>query len=149
MSALIAYLHSLSMIALGSLLVLQLLSFDRLHEKQELHRFFLLCVGIAAAAALMLLSGLGLLLWSEHGGMFYLRNPVFYIKIALFAAMLLIAITPTRIVLQWRRQAESMVVTDLRGLVKRYVIAELILFALVPLAAALSARGIGFQTSSI
>jgi putative membrane protein len=150
MSAVAAYLHSLSMIALASLLVVQLLSLDRLHDRLEMHRFMTRSVGIVAAAVVLLLSGAGLVVWSAKGAAFFLRNPVFYIKLALFAAMLLIAITPARIILQWRQEA----VED-RGpepastvFVKRYLMVELILLLLIPLAASMAVRGIGLPVSS-
>lgn len=150
MSALPAYLHSLSMMAMAALLFVQLLSIDGLHDREQTQRFVYLSVGVAAAAAVMLLSGAGLLVWTNHGAVFYLRNPVFYIKLAVFAAMLLIAITPARIILYWHRQDRTGQVPEPGSvlMVKRYLVVEVILFLLIPLAASLSARGIGLQPSS-
>lgn len=150
MSTALAYLHSLSMIALATLLILQLLSLDRLHELQDMRRFMAWCVGVATAAAILLLSGAGMVIWSSKGAAFFLHNPVFYIKLALFAAMLLVSITPARIILQWQReayegqrpQAASIV------LVRRYLIAELTLLLVIPLLASMAARGVGLPPSS-
>ena len=149
MSALFAYVHSLSMIGLGALLLVQLLGFDGLHERQQLQRFFGFCVGIAVAAFIMLLSGLALVLWSAQPSAFYLRNPVFYIKLALFAAMILVAITPGRLIVQWYRQSAlgALPEPDAIVFVKRYFIIEAILFLLLPLAASIAAVGIGIQAS--
>ncbi len=149
MSALPAYLHSLSMMAMAALLFVQLLSIDGLHDRQQTQRFVLLSVGVAAAAAVMLLSGVGLVAWTDRGAEFYLRNPVFYIKLAVFVAMLLIAITPARIILHWHRQDSSGSGPEPGSVffVKRYLVVEVILFLLIPLAASLSARGIGLQSS--
>ncbi len=149
MSALFAYVHSLSMIALGALLFVQLLGFGNLHDREQLQRFFLFCLGIAVAAAVMLASGLALLLWSVQPSAYYLRNPVFYIKLAVFAAMLLIAITPGRIVAQWHREAAEGGLPDADSIVfvRRYFTVELVLFLLVPLAASITAQGIGLQAS--
>jgi putative membrane protein len=149
MPALFAYVHSLSMIALGALLFVQLLGFAKLHDREELNRFFGYCVGMAAAAAIMLASGLALLLWSGQASAFYLRNPVFYIKLALFAAMLLVAITPARLIMQWHRDAVAGTLPEPASIlfVRRYFIVELVLFLLVPLAASISAQGIGLQSS--
>ena len=150
MSALFAYLHSLSMIALGALLFVQLLGFGNLNDREELQRFFVFCLGIAVAAAVMLVSGLALLLWSVQPSAYYLRNPVFYIKLAVFAAMLLIAITPARIVVQWHREAAAGSVPDSASIVfvRRYFTVETVLFLLIPLAASIAAQGIGLQASS-
>jgi putative membrane protein len=150
MSALLAYLHSLSMMALAAMLFVQLLSIDGLHDRQQLERFVRYSFGLAAVAGVMLISGVGLLVWAERGVAFYLRNPVFYIKLAVFAAMLLIAITPARIILQWHREASTGKIPE-QGMVffvKRYLTAEAILLLIIPLAASLSARGIGLQPSS-
>ena len=150
MSAVLAYLHSLSMIALASILFVQVLGISQLHDTQELRRFMSFCLGIAIAAAVLLISGIGLVLWSERGLAFFLRNPVFYIKLALFAAMLLLSITPARIILQWDREAHEGKVPEPVSVifVKRYLIVELILLLIIPLAASMSARGIGLQSSS-
>ena len=150
MSALPAYFHSLSMMAMAALLFVLLLSIDGLHDRQQTQRFVFLSAGVAAATAVMLLSGIGLLVWTDRGTAFYLRNPVFYIKLAVFAAMFLIAITPARIILHWHRQDGSGNIPDPGSVlfVKRYLTVEAILFLLIPLAASLSARGIGLQPSS-
>ena len=150
MSALLAYLHSLSMMALAAMLFVQLLSIDKLHDRQQLERFVRFSFGLAAAAGVMLISGVGLLVWAERGLAFYLRNPVFYIKLAVFAAMLLVAITPARIILHWHREASTGKMPE-QGMVlfvKRYLTVEAILFLFIPLAASLSERGIGLQPSS-
>jgi putative membrane protein len=97
----------------------------------------------------MIISGLALLLWSVQPSAYYLRNPVFYIKLAVFASMLLIAITPARIVAQWHREAAAGGLPDAASIafVRRYFTVELVLFLLVPLAASITAQGIGLQAS--
>lgn len=142
-------MHSLSMIALGALLFVQLLGFGNLNDREQLQRFFVFCLGMAVAAAVMLVSGLALLLWSMQPGPYYLRNPVFYIKLAVFAAMLLIAITPARIVVQWHREAAAGSLPDSASIVfvRRYFTVEAVLFLLIPLAASIAAQGIGLQAS--
>jgi len=155
MSALFAYLHTLSMIALGSMLFALMLTFDLLHERLGFLRFWILSWGVVAAAAVALVSGIALLIWTDRGGAFYLHNPVFYIKLAVFVAMLLVAITPARIIYRWHRDATTgdagtgaLVDVGLVPLVQRYVIFELILLLVIPLAASLAARGIGTQLSA-
>lgn len=150
MSTALAYLHSLSMIALASLLILQILNLDHLHDRQEMQRFLLWCVGVVTAAVVLLLSGAGMVMWSAKGAAFFLRNPVFYIKLALFVAMLLVAITPARIVAQWRREAFEGRAPQPASivLVRRYLIVELILLLVIPLLAAMATRGVGLATSA-
>ena len=155
MSAVFAYLHTLSMIALGSMLFAQLLTFDLLHDRQGFLRFWILSLGVVTAAAVALASGIALLIWTDRGGAFYLHNPVFYIKLAVFAAMLLVAITPARIIIHWHRNARigqgdtgALPDAGLARLVERYVVFELILLLVIPLAASLASRGIGMPTSA-
>ena len=66
--------------------------------------------------------------------------------------MVLVAITPARIIVQfsaqWQHAPDVEPNPGLLALLRRYVIVELILFVLVPLAASLSARGIGLPASS-
>jgi len=150
MSAVFAYLHMLSMIALGSMLFAQLLTFDFLHQQPGLRRFWRLSCGVAVAAAIALVSGIALLVWTDQGAGFYLHNPVFYIKLAIFTAMLLIAITPARMIIQWQQQASTGALPEagMVVLVRRYLICEMILLLIIPLTASLSARGIGMQLSA-
>ena len=143
------------MIALGAMLFALMLTFDLLHERLGLLRFRLFSLGVAASAALALVSGIALLIWTGQGAGFYLHNPVFYIKLAVFVAMLLIAITPARVIHQWHRDAMSseagtgaLVDASLVPLVQRYVIFELMLLLVIPLAASLAGRGIGTQLSA-
>lgn len=147
MAVLLGYLHSLAMIALGALLLLQLVTLDRLHEPRELQRFFSVGAGVAAAAAAMLVTGLALLAWSGQPAAFYVRNPVFYIKLAIFAAMLLVAVTPARIILQWRGQAgsASSPAPASVAVLRRYLFVELALFVSLPLLASLLGHGVGLQ----
>ena len=70
-----------------------------------------------------------------------------YIKLALFVAIGLISIAPTRYMLRWRRDAAESMLPPPEEVahVRRYLIAEILLFILIPLFAVLAARGIGLQ----
>ena len=78
---------------------------------------------------------------------------------------MLIAVTPARIIIQWHRVSMTghattgdietgapgtgaIVDTGLVPLVQRYVVFELILLLVIPLAASLASRGIGTQLSA-
>jgi uncharacterized membrane protein len=79
--------------------------------------------------------------------------------------MLLVAYTPARLIIQWHRIATTddattsdsetaapgtgaIADTSLVPLVQRYVVFELLLLLVIPLAASLAARGIGVQLSA-
>ena len=148
--ALMAYLHYVAMIAIAVVLVLEYRAcvpgMSAGHVR-ALARLDLLYMGWAMLA---LGSGAARVGWFGKGAAFYLYNPVFYIKLALFLAVGLISIPPTLQFLRWMRSLDSgaaSVVADYQVIrVRRHILIELILFALIPLMATLMARGIGIQT---
>jgi putative membrane protein len=148
-SALIAYLHYVAMISIAVVLVVEYgvcipgMTGSRI---RLLARLDLLYMGVALVA---LGSGVARVIWFGKGATFYLHNPVFYIKLALFLAVGLISIPPTLQYLRWMRSLNSgaaSVAADYQVLrVRRHLLIELILFAVIPLMATLMARGIGIQ----
>jgi len=148
-AALTAYLHYLAMIAIAVVLVGQrMLCVPGLAGRQMhlLARLDLLYLG---AVVLALGSGVARVIWFGKGAGFYLYNPVFYIKLALFVAMGLLSISPTRQYLRWLRGVGAdgrSAAADYEVVrVQRYLVAQLVLFVFIPLMAALMARGIGIQ----
>jgi putative membrane protein len=150
--ALIAYLHFVAMISIAVILVVEYMvcmpgmTGGRI---RLLARLDLLYMG---AAVLVLGSGAVRVVWFGKGATFYLHNPVFYIKLALFLAVGLISIPPTLQYLRWMRSLNSgaaNVAADYQVLrARRHIFAELILFAFIPLMATFMARGIGIQTAA-
>jgi putative membrane protein len=151
-SAWIAYLHYVAMMAIAAILVVEHLvcvpgmSASRV---RLLARIDLLYMG---AAIFALGSGVARVVWFGKGAKFYLHNPVFYIKLALFVAVGLLSIPPTLQYLRWLRSLESgtaQAVADYQILrVRRYILVELVLFAFIPLMATFMARGIGLPPSA-
>lgn len=93
-------------------------------------------------AAAVLAAGASRVAWGAQDASFYLGNPVFWLKMAAFAAVGLLSIRPTMRYLRWRR-AEVAPDDDEVRLVRRWVGVQLALFPVIPVAAALMARGIG------
>ena len=101
--------------------------------------------GVAALAVLA--SGALRVTLGAKGAAFYLHNPWFHAKIAVYVLVALCSIAPTVAYLRWNRQARRHQVrvpddTAVRG-VRRWVLAEIHLLVLLPLLAALMARGYG------
>jgi putative membrane protein len=149
MDAALAYLHFASIMLLTAFLVSELcLCTPRLRLEQvpllaRLDLFYL----VAAIAALA--SGALRVFVTGKGAPFYLDNPVFYIKLALFLAIGLVSISPTMQFLRWRRAVHAgeqpvLHENDIRA-ARRYIELELALLAFMPLMAVLMARGIGLQ----
>ena len=96
--------------------------------------------GIVAAAVFII--GMSRLQWGAKPWSFYTDNPFFWIKLASFAAVGFISIGPTRRYARWAKEGagpdDADVAAAQRGL--RWQVA---VFPLIPICAALMARGIG------
>ena len=149
-SALVAYVHYLAMIAIAVILVIEHLycvpglADGRVRLLARIDSIY------GAAAILAIATGVARVVWYGKGYPFYLHNPVFYIKVALFIAVGLLSIPPTLQFLRWRRSLDAgakNVAADYQvARLQRYIRAEIALFVFIPLMAAIMARGIGLQT---
>ena len=149
MEAAIAYLHFVSILSVTAFLVTELYLCNRDVQPPQVKTLAQVDLFYMLAAIAALTTGLLRLFAVGKGAGFYLHNPVFYIKIALFAAVGLISILPTRQFMQWNRAIKAGADRILRDddivTARRYIALELALLALIPLTAVLMARGIGVQ----
>lgn len=147
---LVVYLHYAAMILIAVFLAIEYLICVPGLARERVRLLARVDLLYVIAAVLALVSGVVRLVWFGKGPVFYLYNPVFYLKLALFVAVGLISIPPTMQYLRWMRTLKSgagAVAADFEALrARRYVLAELVLFAFIPLLAVLMARGIGIQT---
>lgn len=101
--------------------------------------------GVSAIGVLVV--GFARAIWAANGWDFYAAQPFFWAKIAVFAVIGLISIVPTLAFMRWVRAARvdaSFVAPELEVRnIARLVLVEVHLLALIPLFAALMARGIG------
>ncbi|MFI4969842.1 MAG: DUF2214 family protein [Lysobacterales bacterium] len=102
--------------------------------------------GFGFSAGAVLLSGAARAAFGIKGWAFYAHNPVFYLKVGLFVLVGLISIAPTLNFLRWRRAwraDRAFRVPDAQWRrVRRLLMIELHLIALIPLAAVIMARGL-------
>jgi putative membrane protein len=149
MNAAAAYLHFFSIMALTAFLVTQFVQCSRDLQPPQVQILARIDILYLAAAVLALATGLARLFIAGKGASFYLMNPVFYIKIALFLAVGLVSVMPTLQFIRWNRALKAGEGRVLRDhdiqSVRRYIALELLLLAFIPLAAVLMARGIGLQ----
>jgi putative membrane protein len=86
--------------------------------------------------------------FGAKGPDFYLHNHAFWAKIAAFAVVGLISIKPTMRILAWQKslKANAAFVPPLPEIAKlrRWLLIELHVFALIPVFAAMMARGVGY-----
>jgi putative membrane protein len=103
------------------------------------------CYGMLAMAILVV--GSGRVFHGAKGAAFYLHNPVFWVKVGAFAVVGLLSVKPTMRILAWKKslQADAAFTPapeDLQA-IRRRKLAEIHVFTLIPIAAAVMARGIG------
>jgi putative membrane protein len=100
--------------------------------------------GVSAVG--VILAGIARVLWGAKGAAYYMDQPFFWAKMATFLVIGLISIAPTRAFLRWVKRAGepgfAVAEADAKKM-RRLVMIELHLLALVPLFAALMARAIG------
>jgi putative membrane protein len=146
---LVVYLHFAAMILIAVFLAIEYLICVPGLAREKVKLLARIDLLYLIAAVLALATGAARLVWFGKGAGFYLHNPVFYLKLALFVAVGLISVPPTMQYLRWMRMLKSgagAVAADFEVLrARRYVLAELVLFALIPFLAVMMARGIGIQ----
>lgn len=145
--AALSYLHFIFVLILAGALAAEAFVL-RLPVDGRVARLLLridLFYGVSAVGVIA--AGLARLFWGAKGVEFYAGQPFFWVKMAAFAVVGLISIAPTRAFLRWVKQAGGdaafAVAEGEAKTVRRLVMIELHLLALVPLFAALMARGIG------
>ena len=145
--AIAAYLHYLSIFVLFALLTLEHQLFKLPLELERARRLVRIDAFYGAAAGLVLLTGAARVLWFGKGLAYYLHNGLFHAKLGLFVLIGLLSIVPTLVFLGWRGalKADRLPPLDPRRgrLVTLVIRLELLLLLIMPLLAALMARGFG------
>jgi putative membrane protein len=104
-------------------------------------------VFVGISAVLLILAGVSRVIWGAKGWVYYQAQPFFWAKMAMFAAIGLISIIPTRAFIRWVKAiAADANFTPPEAEVKRarrMVMIEAHLVTLLLLFASLMARGIG------
>lgn len=102
--------------------------------------------GYGLLAVLVLLTGAARAVFGLKGWSFYAHNPAFHAKVGLFVLVGVLSVAPTLAFLRWRRARRadpSWRVSEAQWRrAKRFVMIELHLIALIPLAAVVMARGL-------
>ena len=144
---LLAILHHLLVFSLAAVLAAEAvllrgdLASGSLRRLAAIDRFY------GMSAILVILVGVGRVLFGLKGWEFYVYSWSFWAKMAAFAGVGLLSIVPTMRILSWSRQAADdpaflVPAADL-GAVRRFMRAEMIVFVLIPVFAAMMARGYG------
>jgi len=99
-------------------------------------------VWYGALAGLIIVVGFARAIFAAKGWAYYSHNGFFWLKIATFALVGALSVPPTLRFIRWRR--EGLAPSDAEvAWVRRFLVAEAALFALLPAFAAAMARGYG------
>lgn len=145
--ALLAIVHHLAAFSLAALLVAELVLVRGTLDAAAIARFGRIdgLYGIAAVAVIV--AGIARLAFGAVPAEFYLANAFFWLKMGSLGAIAIISVLPTARGLAWRKAAAAdggfvVPAADVR-LVRRAMHVELAILPLIPVSAALMARGIG------
>ncbi|WP_350447106.1 DUF2214 family protein [Pseudomonas solani] len=145
--AIAAYLHYLSIFLLFSLLVLEHRLFKLPLDLGRARSLIRVDIAYGLSAGLVLATGLARVLWYGKGTEYYLKNSLFHAKIGLFILVALLSALPTFVFLNWRNELKAGQVPQVSPKTAKLVIMairlELLLALVIPLLAALMARGFG------
>ncbi len=144
-SAVTAYLHYLGfMLAFGALVV-ESLTLKKDLNLQEAWRVVTADAVYGLSATMVLITGILRVLYFGKGTDYYLSSPVFYTKVGIFIVVSLLSLYPTVSFVSWVKSLRDSKPPNLELLqIQRlswFIRAELIGFALIPLFAAILARG--------
>jgi putative membrane protein len=146
MEPLVAYLHYLAIILIAGFLVAEMAVCRPSLAAQQVRLLPRLDVVFFGGALLALATGLLRLFYYAKGVGFYLPNPFFVAKMALYVTIAILSIKPTTSFLRWRRQlvqSGALPPAAEVAAARRVIHLEVALLALMPLMAVLMARGVG------
>lgn len=146
LDAILAYLHFAAIFTLVWFLAKEWTLLRSAIDAIDFKRIANADLGFGLAAVAVLVTGALRVFYGAKGAAFYLHNPVFHVKVALFVVVGLVSIAPTLAFLRWRRAwredaAFRVALWDVTR-VRRFVMVELHLIALIPFAAVMMARGL-------
>lgn len=145
--AILAYLHFAAIFTLVWFLAKEWTLLRAGSASVDVERLASADAGFGIAAGAVLVTGALRAAFGIKGWAFYAHNPVFHVKVGLFVLVGLISIAPTMKFLRWRKARRSDAAfrvseTEWKS-ARRFVMIELHLVALIPLAAVIMSRGLG------
>jgi putative membrane protein len=143
----VAYLHFLSVLAVVGVVMTQLFLYKPGLSATAARTLQVVDALYGAAALVVVATGFLRVYWVGKGPAFYTGNPMFHALWAGFLAVGLLSIVPTVHFMRWGKgprqgQAPAIAAGSYKS-VRRALMAEIHLLALMPLLAVLMARGIG------
>jgi len=147
LDAFLAYLHFTAIFLLFAFLTVQVVLFRGPIEARDIRLLGRIDIFYFLSAMAALLTGFLRLGLGAKGAAFYMASWPFYVKFGLFVAVGLISVAPTMAFIRWRRALEADPAWTLpdaeKRRVRRLLMIELHLAALIPVFAVIMSRGLG------
>ena len=148
LNSLMASLHHLSAFTLTACLVYEFIAFQKSLTASEVRRIQRVDLWYGISAGVLLVVGLLRVFFFEKGANFYGSNPLFWVKMAVFALVGLLSIYPTIRYIRWGNpeQDKVFVVPEVEHQrIRLFLNLEVIGLALILFAAPAMARAIGMN----
>jgi putative membrane protein len=145
--AILAIVHHLAAFGLVALLIAEFVLLRARLDADGIRRFGQVDILYGIAAGVVVVAGVARLFFGAVDIGFYLGNAFFWLKMASLATVALVSIQPTILGVRWRQAVErdaafTPPAADLAA-IRRSLTIEVIVLPLIPISAALMARGIG------
>jgi len=135
------YLHFIAIFVLAATLAIENMAVSRQITGEDARNLAKIDAIYGASAVLVLLFGLTLWLWVGKPAAFYSANPLFFIKLGLFALLGLLSVYPTVFFILHRKSLAAGISVPVPIIWLLRI--ELVVLLFIPVLAVLMARGIG------
>jgi putative membrane protein len=147
LDASLAYLHYAAIFVLFAFLTVQAMVLRAPLDERLVRILGRADIWVGSAAGLAIATGLLRAFFGAKGAGFYFHSWPIYVKLALFLAVGLMSIKPTMAFVRWRKAFEQdpawTVPAAEHAAMRKLVMAEVHLAALIPIFAVIMARGLG------
>ncbi|APV49909.1 hypothetical protein BWI17_09565 [Betaproteobacteria bacterium GR16-43] len=147
LDALLAYLHFAAIFMLVGFLAAELVLVRLALDLSGVRRLASVDMAYFMSAIAVLVTGILRLVFGAKGADFYVNHWPFYVKFLLFVSVGIVSLQPTLAFIRWRRMLEAgdgwQVPDAERRRVRRLLLLEVHLAAMIPVFAVVMSRGLG------
>ncbi len=144
---LLAYVHHIAAFALVAILFVEMALCKPGMAPQQVRTLIRYDALYGIFAVVLLVVGTMRVFWGVKGALFYANNPVFHAKVGLFILIGVLSVPPTLRYFRWskalRLDAQFTPAANEIKTIRRFIHIQATLIILLPLLAAMMARGIG------
>ena len=138
------YLHFLAIFSLVGALIIKNMAIKPVIKDEDAHNLAKVNAVYSLSAVLAFVFGLVLWLWVGKPAEFYTLNPLFLLKLGLFAFIALLSVFPSLFFVRNYRASNREI--PVRRSIQMLIRIELVLLVFISITASLMARGIGLSS---